>query len=115
MPDHFPDTTKMVSRRIQRSRATGWRMPPGAVYVGRPSRWANPWTVAKAREAGFGGTDAALAALCANFFAQGMRTKVRVCQPIIAALPLLRGKHLACWCRLDQPCHADVLLELANA
>lgn len=26
----------------------------------------------------------------------------------------LRGKDLACWCRLDQPCHADVLLELAN-
>ena len=26
----------------------------------------------------------------------------------------LHGKDLACWCRLDQPCHADVLLELAN-
>lgn len=26
----------------------------------------------------------------------------------------LRGKHLACWCQLDGPCHADVLLELAN-
>lgn len=26
----------------------------------------------------------------------------------------LRGKNLACWCRHDQPCHADVLLELAN-
>jgi len=26
----------------------------------------------------------------------------------------LRGKNLACWCALDQPCHADVLLEMAN-
>ena len=26
----------------------------------------------------------------------------------------LRGKNLACWCALDQPCHADVLLEIAN-
>jgi hypothetical protein len=26
----------------------------------------------------------------------------------------LRGKNLACWCPLDQPCHADVLLDLAN-
>lgn len=26
----------------------------------------------------------------------------------------LRGKNLACWCRPDQPCHADVLLALAN-
>lgn len=32
-----------------------------------------------------------------------------------AWLAPLRGKHLACWCRLDQPCHADVLLEIANA
>lgn len=27
----------------------------------------------------------------------------------------LRGKNLACFCALDQPCHADVLLEIANA
>lgn len=33
---------------------------------------------------------------------------------LVAALPRLRGKNLACWCALDQPCHADVLLELAN-
>jgi hypothetical protein len=26
----------------------------------------------------------------------------------------LRGQHLACWCPLDAPCHADVLLRLAN-
>lgn len=35
----------------------------------------------------------------------------------IAALPSLeplRGRNLACWCALDAPCHADVLLELAN-
>jgi hypothetical protein len=32
-----------------------------------------------------------------------------------AALPTLRGKNLACWCALDKPCHADVLLEIANA
>lgn len=25
-----------------------------------------------------------------------------------------RGKNLACWCKLDSPCHADVLLKLAN-
>ncbi|MDT7935250.1 MAG: DUF4326 domain-containing protein [Sphingomonadaceae bacterium] len=29
-------------------------------------------------------------------------------------LRVLRCKNLACWCPLDQPCHADVLLELAN-
>lgn len=30
-------------RRIQRLRAKGWRMPPSAVYVGRPTRWGNPF------------------------------------------------------------------------
>lgn len=30
-------------------------------------------------------------------------------------MPELRGKDLFCWCPLDQPCHANVLLELANA
>lgn len=33
---------------------------------------------------------------------------------ILDRLPRLRGRNLACWCQLDQPCHADVLLELAN-
>src|SRR3546814_12591131 len=33
---------------------------------------------------------------------------------IKAVLPQLRGRRLACWCALDQPCHADVLIELAN-
>src|ERR1700722_14127451 len=30
---------------------------------------------------------------------------------LIARLPELRGKNVACWCALDRPCHADVLLE----
>ena len=33
---------------------------------------------------------------------------------LLARLPELRGHDLACWCPLDGPCHADVLLELAN-
>ena len=34
-----------LAKRIQRQRTKGWRMPPGAVYVGRPSRWGNPFPV----------------------------------------------------------------------
>jgi hypothetical protein len=33
---------------------------------------------------------------------------------MVDAKQTLKGKDLACWCRLDQPCHADVLLEIAN-
>lgn len=36
------------------------------------------------------------------------------CVGVYSEIEQLRGKNLACWCRLDQPCHADVLLELAN-
>lgn len=32
-------------KRIQRQRTKGWRMPPGAIYVGRPTKWGNPWPV----------------------------------------------------------------------
>ena len=33
---------------------------------------------------------------------------------ILSRIQELRGKNLVCWCRLDQPCHADILLKLAN-
>lgn len=42
-------------QRIQRKRTKGWRMPEGAVYVGRPSRWGNPWSVGHAVYAGLSG------------------------------------------------------------
>ncbi len=61
------------------------------MYVGRPTKWGNP----------YGATPDDLA---------------RYRDQAIGCLPIedLRGKDLACWCALDQPCHADVLLELAN-
>ncbi|MBK7274882.1 MAG: DUF4326 domain-containing protein [Actinomycetales bacterium] len=33
----------MSPQRIQRQRTKGWRMPEGAVYVGRPTKWGNPF------------------------------------------------------------------------
>lgn len=92
--------------RIQRKRTKGWKMPENTVYVGRPTKWGNPYSVSGARDAGYQGTDEQLADMCV--------TEYRL--QAIGCLPLeeLRGKNLACWCPLDQPCHADVLLELAN-
>jgi hypothetical protein len=72
---------------------------PGAVYVGRPSVWGNPFIIGKdgAREE--------------------VIEKYRVWLPTQAGLmrnlKRLRGKDLICWCS-PQPCHADVLLEFAN-
>ncbi len=102
-------------KRIQRKRTKGWRMPEGAVYVGRESRWGNPFrwespsTIA-ALERG----EIARAAIVESR-ADAVRM-FRHCFLLFEAnLAELRGKDLACWCALDQPCHADVLLEWANA
>lgn len=35
-----------MPERIQRQRTKGWRMPANAVYVGRPTKWGNPWSLA---------------------------------------------------------------------
>jgi len=101
--------------RVQLSRRKGWKMPPNTVSVARPTMWGNPWTIAKAREAGFVGTDADLRKMSVGMFRNGCDRCLPVVAGIMARVEELRGKNLACWCPLDQPCHADVLLEIANA
>lgn len=124
--------------RIQRQRTKGWKMPPNTVYVGRPSRHGNPfrviclfdyrhrggraaWGVLEAFEyggsgvVGFGFSQTHSDVAEARGRAVAMyRAAIDSGRLTIDAAPL-RGKNLACWCPLDQPCHADVLLELANA
>lgn len=89
-----------MPKRIQRKRSKGWKMPEGAVYVGRPTRWGNPFSVA----------ECGLKNAIANY-----RGMVFGMLAIGVDFSELRGKDLACWCPLDQPCHADVLLEVANS
>ena len=92
---------KPTPKRIQRQRTRGWKMPPNTVYVGRPTKWGNPHHVSKyqTREA------------CIDAY-----RRLVTSYPIFRFwMPELRGKDLACWCPLDQPCHADVLLEVANS
>jgi hypothetical protein len=36
-----------MPQRIQRKRAKGWKMPKGVVYVGRGSKWGNPFAISK--------------------------------------------------------------------
>lgn len=91
-------------RRIQLSRAKGWRKPENTVSVARPGRWGNPFRIGD-----FGIPAAADAVIRFREWLDG-----RVVGPPQPDPSLLRGKNLACWCRLDQPCHADVLLEIAN-
>lgn len=107
-----------MPKRIQRQRTKGWRMPPGAVYVGRPTKWGNPFPVGSC--------------VCGGVVQEGdedrpemILTSARSVEHYTMWLPFqiidgildpreLAGKDLACWCPLDKPCHADVLLALAN-
>lgn len=108
--------------RIQLQRTKGWRKPEGAVVVARPSRWGNPFKVSKLPYESL--SDArALAVLeyrAAIFkadmaVASGYKTVGETLVPSKEEIKQhLAGHDLACWCPLDQPCHADVLLELAN-
>lgn len=105
--------------RIQRKRTKGWKMPCDTVYVGRPSQLGNPFTEDDHQNA----VDLFQQCVC-RFPVQGhdinrwrdaggnVAALVGIASGVL--LKDLRGKNLACWCPLDQPCHADVLLELAN-
>ncbi|MEN0652432.1 MULTISPECIES: DUF4326 domain-containing protein [Hyphobacterium] len=103
-------------QRIQLSRKKGWRMPLNTVSVARrPHRsFGNPYTVAAAKALGFTGTDKSLRQLVTGFFANALEKGFDCVSFHRANIEELRGKNLACWCPLDHPCHADVLLKLAN-
>lgn len=90
--------TEEKPARIQRKRTKGWRMPPNTVYVGRPTKWGNPINRIYSKDP-------------IKNYREHILFTLKYCKYDLAEL---RGKNLACWCPLDQPCHADVLLELAN-
>jgi hypothetical protein len=97
-------------RRIRRQRAKGWRMPENAVYVGRPTKWGNPFVAGKPHPYDHEGLFGPMSLDdCLSIYRELIPLLFN-CDPAE-----LRGKDLACWCRLDQRCHADILLELANA
>jgi len=111
--------------RIQRKRTKGWRMPENTVSVTRPGKFGNPFTISDAIESGYATEQTAGAFIVECFrdwigptqsgrdWWQGPESDKRR-KAILDGVGSLRGKNLACFCPIDQPCHADVLLELAN-
>lgn len=129
-----------MPQRIQRRRTAGWRMPIGAVYVGRPTRWGNPVRVAPERSEHDGrrmyrvhgspmdisGGPAYCVVETARYFAVKFFEWDLINGRYGDAYPSLddirrelAGRDLACWCPLPKPgqpdeCHARVLLEIAD-
>lgn len=106
--------------RVQLSRKKGWKMPPNTVRVSRPGPYGNPFVIGEP------------APNCYSLFHQGVVENAEQAVALfrralthelskgtpaadraIDLLANLHGKNLACWCK-EGPCHADVLLELAN-
>lgn len=108
--------------RIQRKRAKGWRKPAGAVCVTRPSVFGNPFTVAGYLEIWNPKASPAEAARgCVGMYRDWLREVLAghwdhdpKLKRLRESIPTLRGKDLCCYCPPGSPCHADVLLELAN-
>lgn len=96
--------------RLQASRRAGSKRPEGAVYVGRPSKWGNPHRLPKGIPA-----DRAMRQTVVRYFELDLIANAIDGISIEDVQRELRGKDLVCWCPLDQPCHADVLLRVANA
>ena len=106
-----------MPKRIQRKRTKGWRMPPNTVYVGRPSKWGNPFLGPEA-------ADRYREVLLNPCDDNELKWIAAGGNPIVyiwlayntrhPALNELRGKDLVCWCSLEKECHADVLLEICN-
>lgn len=103
--------------RVQLSRRKGWRMPDNTVSVARPGSLGNPFIVGKhgTREECVRLFGLMMAGYLSLTVGPTITEQREARARILERLPDLRGKNLACWCRLDgKPCHADVLLELAN-
>lgn len=119
--------------RLQLSRAKGFNLQVlsqatnghAAIRVARPGRFGNPFSREAAIASGYA-TEVTWQAFVVECFRdwlgprqhgrdwwQGPQSDERR-KVILDGLPALRGKNLACWCKLGAPCHADVLLELAN-
>lgn len=118
----------MIPIRIQRKRTKGWRKPDNTIYVGRGSKWGNPWTIKEIIESGLFKPGYATTVAVEEY--EAWLTKnvspydehlgrwqelVKEREWILENIHTLKGKNLMCWCKIgEEPCHADILLKIAN-
>lgn len=148
---HFEGLTKkqleeaktFLPKRTQRKRSKGWKMPENTKYVGRPSKWGNPFKVGeespflydeilqqygqswseyptyidtlnvlKYSIRGHEVEDNEAATILfreyLNWLQENKPTEYK------QLIEPLKGKNLACWCKIGTPCHVDVLIEKVN-
>ncbi len=90
-----------MPQRFQRSRRTGARLPTSAVVVTRPTKWGNPHSLELGR-----------AEAVRRYHEDLLAGRLAVTVEDVKRE--LRGHDLACYCPLEEPCHPDILLAVAN-
>lgn len=107
--------------RIQRKRTVGWRMPDGTKYIGRPSIWANPFKVGEPPpkrfiqfEFHFEDTIKYKNNAVVKDAAEAVRLYEMYSPPSLPELEMLKGKNIACWCKVNDHCHGDVIIKHYN-
>lgn len=98
-----------MPQRVQLKRSKGWKMPVNTLKVDRTTRWGNPFSAAEC------GSTATGVALHGRWLRGEIAAPGGAEPPSAARLrDALGGRNLACWCPADGPCHADLLLAIAN-
>jgi len=107
-----------MMKRIQRKRTKGWKMPINTKYVGRPTKWGNPFRVEDlgAEEAVKRYKECILNNAMCYYYIDEIEASIQFdrFKWMAENLEQLRGLDLACFCSLSSPCHADALIELLS-
>jgi hypothetical protein len=103
-------------KRIQRKRTRGWRAPDGAINCCRPGVWGNPFIVSSKARPGSRSGCVYITVPTIEDAVECYRLMLVENRPdiIAKAQAELRGKTLMCFCKVGDPCHADILLKIAN-
>lgn len=101
-----------MPERIRLRRAKGFRKPEGAITVARPSAWGNPFKLGGTVRVDDDG-DVEVTLDRDTMIALYRRWLAEHPEAIERARKELAGHDLACWCPLEEPCHADLLLRVA--
>lgn len=91
-----------MPERIQRKRTKGFRLPPNTVCVTRPHEWSNPYKI--------GSPDVPDAETAVRLYRENFNRGTWSKQ--LAHEALDGYEYLACWCKIGNPCHVDVLIDV---
>ena len=103
----------MHPKRIRRKRTKGWRIPDSTVFVGRPSRFGNPFRITDYSNP-YNLPKESLQRFAVSDY-ESLLADNRLGYTVDDIKGELKGKNLACWCKEGTPCHADILLKIANS